>query len=917
MTIPSPDPRIALDSALVPYIMIGQQFGHYKVESCLGSGGMGVVYLARDLRLDRRVAIKLLADGRVADERARTRFRREAQALSRLNHPNIATIYDFDQQDGRDFLVMEYIEGQSLRDVGPDPLPPAEVVRLGSQLAEALVAAHGAGVVHLDLKPGNMMLTADGRLKVLDFGIARLQAPGHDDALTHTKGFETGTAANAAGTPPYMAPEQVAAGPVDPRTDIYAAGATLYELATGRRVFDTPRGIGLYESILRDKPDPPSRHNARISAPLDSALLKALEKHPSKRQQTAQELLHDIRQAADTGPLQSPHASRNWRRREIVLTAVAALVTLAVTGYALWPAPVRARFQARDFVLVGDLDNRTDDLLLGRTVQEALTIALQQSKFVNLVSRDRVSDALRRMKRPVDAAIDEATGRDICQREGVPALISGAVTRSGATTQIAVRVIEAGTGGLLFVGTAAYQQPDELFARVDEIARNLRGHLGESMDAIATSSQPLQRVTTGSLEALRQYSRAVQARARGDVAGVEAPLLAALQLDSEFAMAHLKLGDYYLIVAGDNARGLASIDRAYALRDRVTDREKHFIAAQYFSAHQQFEQARDSLRALTTLYPDDPEFRYELAIAHYALEELPPAIAQLRQAIRLDAHGARAHGSLVLLLARNNQPDVALEASAEALKAGVDSPYLLWARGLALAAKGELSRARSDFDALAQTPGYYTHLGRLQAARLRLYQGDIAGGIAELSDVVAMTRREGDATLELAARVQLARAALAAADMRRAREQAVAVMRLIAPTTTRPNGIRDAGSLALAIGDLTAARACLERLDPSTPNAIVQAAHLFLAAGLARHERRFAEAIGLLDESYRLRPYYGCSRVRAEASAARGDWAGAAAAWNAVLSARGQILQDGFPPDLQLARAGVARALGHLNPKDK
>lgn len=890
--------------------MVGQQFGHYEVESRLGSGGMGVVYLARDLRLERLVAIKVLADGRVADERARARFRGEAQALSRLNHPNIATIFDFDQQDGRDFLVMEYIDGQSLRDVGPDPLPSAEVVRLGSQLAEALVAAHGAGVVHLDLKPGNLMLTRDGRLKVLDFGIARLQAPEYAESPTHTQGAGTGTAANAAGTPPYMAPEQVAAGPVDSRTDIYAAGATLYELATGRRLFDTPRGIGLYEAILRDRPEPPSRHNPEIAPPLDQALLKALEKHPSKRQQTAQELLHDIRAAA----VGSGAAPRRWRRRDLLLTAAAALVLI---GYALWPAPVRARFHARDFVLIGDLDNRTDDPLLGRTLQEALTISLQQSKFVNLVSRDRVGDALRRMKRPLTAPIDEATGREICQREGVPALISGAVTRSGRTTQIAVRVIEAGSGSLLFVGTAAYENPDELFTRVDEIARNLRGHLGESMDAIARSSQPLQRVTTGSLEALRQYSRAVEARAHGQVTEVEAPLLAALQLDGEFAMAHLKLGDYYMILAGDSARGFLSIDRAYALRERVTDREKHFIAAQYFSAHQQFEQARDSLKALTTLYPDDPEFRYELAIAHYALEELPPAIAQLRQAIRLDAHGARAHGSLVLLLARNNQPDAALDASVDAGKAGIDSPYLLWARGLALTARGELTRARRDFETLAATPGYYTHLGRLQAARLRLYEGDLVRGIAELSDVVTMTRREGDTTLELAARIQLARAALAAGHLRRAREETAAVMRLVAPPATRPNALRDAGSLALAIGDIASARSCLERLDLATPNAIVQAAHHFLAAGLARVERRFAQAVSLLDESYRLRPYYGCSRARAETSAALGDWAGAAAGWSAVLAATGQVLQDGFPPDLELARAGLARARGHLNTKDK
>ena len=896
--------------------MIGQQFGHYQVESRLGSGGMGVVYLARDLRLDRRVAIKVLADGRVTDEVARARFRREAQALSRLNHPNIATIYDFDQEDGRDFLVMEYLEGQSLRDVGPDALPAADIVRLGSQLAEALVAAHGAGVVHLDLKPGNMMLTADGRLKVLDFGIARLHAPEYADAPTHTQPGETGTAASSAGTPPYMAPEQVAAGPVDPRTDIYAAGATLYELATGHRLFDKPRGAALFEAILRDKPEPPSHHNTGISAPLEHALLKALAKDPSKRQQTAQELLHDIQEASTVAPHSPLRARGHWRRREIVLTAAAALAALAVTGYARWPAPVRPRFHARDFVLMGDLDNRTDDPLLSRTVQEALSISLQQSRFVNLVSRDRVVDALRRMKRPPGAPIDETTGRDICQREGVPALISGSVTRSGKITRIGVRVIEAGSGGLLFVGTAEYQKPEEVFARVDELARGLRENLGESMDAILKSSQPLQKVTTGSLEALRQYSRAVEARAMGDVVAVEAPLLAALQLDPDFAMAHLKLGDYYMTIAGDSARAFPSIDRAYGLRDRVTDREKHFIAAVYFSAHQQFEQARDSLKALTTLYPDDHEFRYELAIAHYALEELPPAIAELRQAIRLNPHGARAHGSLVLLLARNNQPDAALDAGAEAIKAGVDAPNLLWARGLALAGKGDLPGARIDFEKLAGTPGY-THLGHFQAARLRLHEGDLLRAIEDLGRVADLTHRENDATLELTSRIQLARAAVAAGEMRRARAESASVARLAAPSTTRPNAIRDAGALALAVGDVAAARAYLGRLDAATPNAIVQAAHLFLAAEIARHERRFAEAIDLLAESYRLRPYYGCSRARADASAARGDWAGAAAAWTAVLAAKGQIVQDGFPPDLELARAGLARADGHLKQKDE
>jgi serine/threonine protein kinase/predicted Zn-dependent protease len=895
--------------------MIGQQFGHYEVESRLGAGGVGEVYLARDLRLERRVAIKILSDRRVADERARTRFRREAQALSRLNHPNIATIFDFDQQGGRDFLVMEYIEGMSLREIPPGGFPQAEVVRLGTQLAEALVAAHGAGVVHLDLKPGNLMLTADGRLKVLDFGIARLQAP--DEASTGTDGLETGTAANAAGTPPYMAPEQVAAGPVDRRTDIYAAGATLYELATGHRVFDKPRGIGLYESILRDKPDPPSTHTAAISAPLEDALMKALEKQPGNRQQTAQELLDDLRACPTATGSSGLRRRRRWTRRKLVPAAAAVVVAIAATGYALWPVPARARFNARDFVLVGDLENRTNDPLLSRTVQEALTIALQQSHYVNLVSKERVAETLKLMQKPA-APIDASIGLDICRREGVPAVISGAVARSGEITLITVTASAVDAAGpvLLFTDSVEYRQPEELFARVDELSRRVRQNLGESLAGIAKSSEPLDRVTTSSFEALRQYSVAVSARATGNFSSIEGPLLAALQLDPEFAMAHLRLGGYYLEIAGNTEKAFPSIDRAYALRDRVTDREKHFIAAEYFAAHQQFEQARDSLKALTTLYPDDPEFRYELALAHYALEELGPAIAQLRQAIRVSPHGARAQGTLVLLLARNNQPQAALDASVEAHKAGVDSPYLYWARGLALAGTGDLAGARRDFEKLSEAPGY-SHLGGLQAARLSLYEGHVARAIDDLTRVVDITRRDGDTTLELTARIQLARAAMAMGDLPRARAESAAVIRLTAPATTRPNGIRDAGSLALAVGDLASARTSLDRLDASTPNAIVQAAHLFLAGDIARHQRRFAEAEGLLDKSYALRPFYGCSRVRAEAAEAAGDWVRAAAGWNAVVAAKGQIIQDGFTPDLELARAGLARASGHLSRKDE
>ncbi|HMC78050.1 MAG TPA: protein kinase [Vicinamibacterales bacterium] len=899
--------------------MIGQQFGHYKVESRLGSGGVGEVYLARDLRLDRRVAIKILNERRVADERARARFRREAQALSRLNHPNIATIFDFDQQDGRDFLVMEYIDGMALRDVGTDGILPADVVRLGTQLAEALVAAHGAGVVHLDLKPGNLMLTPDGRLKVLDFGIARLQTP--DDASTGTDGYETGTAANAAGTPPYMAPEQVAAGPVDARTDIYAAGATLYELATGRRVFDKPRGIGLYEAILRDRPVAPSHYTPEFPGPLEDVLLKALEKQPEKRHQTAHELLDDFRSCPTSFDVRGFRRGRRWTRRALTATGAAVVLAAISLGYALGPVPARPKFNARDFVVVADLENRTSDPLLSRTVQEALTIALQQSHYVNIVSHERVAETLKLMQKPA-APVTAAIAFDICRREGVAAFLSGSVARSGEITQIKVTASAVTPEGptLLFTDTVEYRKPEDLFAQIDDLARQVRQNLGETLAGIATSSKPLDRVTTGSLEALRQYSVAVAARATGNINGIEGPLLAALQLDPDFAMAHLRLGSYYLEIAGNTPKAFSAIDLAYGLRDRVTDREKHFISAEYFAAHQRFEAARESLKALTTLYPDDPDFRYELGLAHFALDELTPAITHLRQAIRLSPHGARAQGTLVLLLARNNQPQEALAASVEAQKAGVESPYLYWARGLAQAGNGDLPGARRDFEKLSQTPGYYTHLGGLQAARLRLFEGSLDLAIADLARVAEMTRREGDTSLELVARIQLARAAIVKGDLRLARDEFASVIRLTAPETTRPNAIRDAGSLALEVGDLASARASLKRLGrlgTSAPNAVMDAAQLFLAGDVARYERHYGEAERLLDESYVRWPFYGCTRATAQAREALGDWAGAAAAWTAVLAAKGQILQEGFAPDLELAREGLKRASGHLKRKDK
>src|SRR5580704_5535993 len=269
--------------------MIGHKLGHYRIVEKIGAGGMGEVYRAHDEQLDRDIALKVLPSGTISDEAARKQFRKEALALAKLNHPNIETVHEFGTQEGVDFLAMELIAGSSLnRKLKGGPLDEKEIVRLGMQFAGGLAAAHEQGVVHRDLKPANLMVTPEGWLKILDFGLAKLI---HLDVFTDITRSITVESGTISGTVPYMAPEQLRGLPVDPRADIYAAGAVLYEMTTGCRPFPQLQSAELMGAILHESPAAPSSINPRIAPGLDSAILKALEKEPSQRYQSARELL--------------------------------------------------------------------------------------------------------------------------------------------------------------------------------------------------------------------------------------------------------------------------------------------------------------------------------------------------------------------------------------------------------------------------------------------------------------------------------------------------------------------------------------------------------------------------------------------------------------------------------------------------
>jgi serine/threonine protein kinase/tetratricopeptide (TPR) repeat protein len=449
--------------------MIGRVLGHYRVVERIGAGGMGEVYRARDTRLERDVALKILPADRLADERVRRRFRKEALALSRLSHPHIATVHDFDSQDGIDFLVMELIPGEGMDEkLRSGPLPEKEALRLGAQLARGLMAAHERGVVHRDLKPSNLRLTDEGLLKVLDFGLASVQAPVTDTSRP------TETAEPAfAGTVPYMAPEQIRGAGVDPRTDVYAAGNFLYEMATGERPFAAAHGTMLTEAILHEAPPSPRLRQPALSSGLEFVILKALEKEPERRYQSAKELLLDLERLA-TPSVATAVPGRRERRRWPMVAAIAGALGLVLVGLAAWrvltasPPPITsiAVLPLQNFSADSDQEFFVDGMT------DALIARLAQIRSLKVISRTSVM-SYKGARKPLP---------QIARELGVQGIVEGSVTRSGKRVRITAQLIDARQDRHLWASNYERDVTDVL-ALQSELARAIAGEIRAQVTA--------------------------------------------------------------------------------------------------------------------------------------------------------------------------------------------------------------------------------------------------------------------------------------------------------------------------------------------------------------------------------------------------------------------------------------------------
>jgi serine/threonine protein kinase/Flp pilus assembly protein TadD len=928
--------------------MIGTVISHYLVLEKLGAGGMGVVYKAQDTRLGRFVALKFLPDDFADDTQRRERFQREARAASALNHPNICTIYDIGEADGRVFMAMEFLAGMTLKDkIAGAPLKLDQLFDISSQVLDGLEAAHAQGIIHRDIKPANFFITTSGRAKILDFGLAKIAATNHprtgnEETLIGEAGQTT--AGVTLGTMPYMSPEQALGKPLDTRTDLFSLGVSLYEMTTGQMPFHGDTTGVLFLSIVQETPAPVTQLNPRVPVELQRIINKCLEKDREFRYQHASDISSDLKrlqrndgtgwvpsagsaaisgspaeQSTEPKPVPSapapvvtppPTKRRGWK---VAVPILLGLIAIAIAGSLYLRSHRAAPLTDKDTIVLADFTNSTNDPVFDGALRQGLEAQLAQSPFLAIVSEQRVQQTLRQMDKPSDTRLTPEVAQEVCQRTNSAAVLHGSIAQIGSQYSLVLNAVSCAAAESLASTKAEASDKNHVLDALNDAASSMRSKLGESLSTVQKFDTPVEQATTPSLEALQKYSLARKIQlGQGDNAGAVSFYQRAIALDPNFAMAYAALGACYYNL-GETSLAAQNTTRSYELRERVSEAERFGIESRYqHFVTRDLEKARQAYDLWAQTYPRNYIPANNLGVIYDSLGQFSKSVDAYGKALKIEPSSGLTYANLVGSYLFLNRLQDAAATAAEAQSKKLDSPALRLNLYRLAFLQNDLSGMAQQLTWSAGKPGVENAMLRLEADT-QAYAGHL-GKAREISlRAIESAKRAGEKEAAAGYESDMAFREAVFGNTKEAEQHAMAALAL-----SSGRDVQYGAALALAAAGNSKAESLADQLQRQFPeDTIVRFIYLpTIQAELALKRNAPAKAIDALQAAapYELgspgntaaftpSPYPIYVRGQAFLAAHRGSEA--AAEFEKILKWPGVVQNQPIAP---LAHLGLARA---------
>ncbi len=721
--------------------MIGSRLAHYEIVEKIGAGGMGEVYRARDTKLGRDVALKLLPEEMSADPERRKRFEREAKAIASLNHPNIVTIYSVEESQGRHFLTMELVDGKTVSDLLPaDGFSLEQFFRVSIPLADAINSAHAAGITHRDLKPANVMIDANGRVKVLDFGLAKLREPGDAqiaEAETVVNQSDT-QEGRVLGTTAYMSPEQAEGKTVDGRSDIFSLGILLYEMATGERPFKGDSNLSLLSSILKDTPSTITDVRRHLPVQLGRIIQHCLEKDPRKRFQSALDIANELEAlklevSSATGAVEAVRVSKPFMRGKGGILGAAAFVVIVAAVLifrpfqgGMSPDGASARGNTLAIMYFENLVDPADSKRHGEIIAELLITGLSESDHVRVVSSQRLYDLLKQLGKEGDRSIDRSTATEVATKAGARWMMQGRILQVEPTFVVTSQIVEVASGNVAASQRITGEAGESIFALVDRITDETVSDLAGSGEPIEASPPSVAAVSTNSEEAYRYYLAGVEYERKLFSQEARDSYRMAVHVDSTFAMAYYRLS-YNSIAQGEitNEESNEAIRMAVRHIDRATTKEQMYIRAADARRKEDMAGYAGIYETVLEEHPDDKHALRRLGEFYAATGDYDRAIEYANRVLEHDPLDKIAYNGLAYTYNFRGDFDKAIWALDKYIELAPDEPNPWDSRGDIYAENGYLDEAMASYaKAIEIKPDFADYASVAKLGLMYMFKGD-------------------------------------------------------------------------------------------------------------------------------------------------------------------------------------------------